>query len=111
MAQQQYEWFVKLPDKSDALQTRLAHIQEHMAYVKPEVEAGRITMAGPLFSSQPTTPDEGRTKMNGSVRVVRAGSEDEVWRLVKADPFAKLGVWDLDSATALPMKVGVMKSL
>lgn len=44
----------------------------------------------------------------GSVQVLKASSEDEVWQLLKEDPYAKLGVWDLDRATVSLMKVGIM---
>jgi hypothetical protein len=43
--------------------------------------------------------------------VIRAGSEDAVWEMLREDPFAKLGVWDLEKTVVVPMKCFVMAPL
>lgn len=111
MAQQQYEWLVQLPDKSNGLHARLDNLEAHLDNVTPQVEAGIITMRGFMFSSPPANSEDAKTKISGSVHVVKASTEEEIWQLVKADPYATLGVWDMDKAIVSPMKVGIMKPM
>ncbi|KAB8437406.1 hypothetical protein FH972_025084 [Carpinus fangiana] len=111
MAQPLYNWLAQLPYKPSEVQARVSNFQDHLAYIKSQVAAGKITMAGPTFSSQPSSPEDAQTKGSGSVRVVNASTEEEAWALVKGDPFAKTGVWDLEKSTLLPMKVAVVKPL
>ena len=111
MAQQQYEWLVQLPDKPNGLHARLDNLEAHLNNITPQVEAGKITMRGFMFSVPPANPADAQTKISGSVHVVKASTEEEIWQLVKADPYTMLGVWDLEKATVSPMKVGIMKPM
>jgi len=111
MASQQYDWFVQLPDKQNVLQTRLNNHQAHLENLTPQVEAGKIIMRGVTFSAQPANADDGEKEISGSVHVVRASTEKEVWELVEMDPYAKLGVWDLEKVTIAPMKVGIVRAM
>lgn len=54
---------------------------------------------------------EDRDEMCGNVVVVKGSTEEDVWELLRADPYAKLGVWDMDRTTIAPMKVGISKPL
>ena len=110
---QRHDWLVQIPDRPDMLQTRVANLQIHLDNLQHQVKAGRITMGGPtLRLPKPTAGDSSESpSIVGSVQILKASSEDEVWHLLKADPYAKLGVWDLDRATVSPMRVGVMKAM
>jgi uncharacterized protein YciI len=105
-----HDWLVQLPDKSGVLPTRMQHLAAHMQHNKPNVEAGTIVMSGPTLSSHPKSAGEGLA-MTGSVMLWRAASEEEVWRSLKEDPYAREGVWDLDKATVTPYYCGVRKAL
>ena len=111
MAQQQYDWLVQLPDKPNVLKTRLDNRAAHLEEVASQVRDGKITMRRFMFSAPPENAEDGETKISGSVHVVKASTEEEIWQRVKADTYAKLGVWDLEKATVSPMKVGVMKPM
>ncbi|KMP04261.1 hypothetical protein CIHG_05020 [Coccidioides immitis H538.4] len=95
---QKYEWFVRLPDRPDVLETRLENRPLHVSHNKPLMENGTITFGGPLLSSQPTSMEEGLQKITGSIHLIKARTEEEVWELVRDDPYAKLEVWDLEKA-------------
>lgn len=58
-----------------------------------------------MLSAQPTNPEDGMNKIVGSIHVIKSSSEEEVWELVRDDPYAKLGVWDLERISVTPMKV------
>ena len=40
-------------------------------------------------------------KMNGSVLIYVADTEEQVWQLVKNDIYTKTGVWDSDKVSSL----------
>lgn len=98
---QQYDWLVQIPDKPNALRTRLDNRPAHLSHNKPQIEAGKIVFGGPTLSRQRESEDEGY-EITGSVTLFRASSEEEVWDMVKADPYAKIGVWDLDRVVVTP---------
>ena len=75
-------------DKPNALETRLAHYDEHRAYLEhPPV---RLVVAGPLVA------DDGET-MIGSMFLTEADSRAEVEAFNQGDPFYEHGIWDRDS--------------
>ncbi|KAF2151289.1 hypothetical protein K461DRAFT_280082 [Myriangium duriaei CBS 260.36] len=68
-------------------------------------------MGGPTLSSQPSSHEDGLSKITGSIHVIKAASEEEVWELLRADPYAKLGIWDMDNAVVTPMKCFVQQPM
>ena len=106
-----YDWFVQLPDNPEMLQVRLENRSKHLEHNKPLMDNATIFCGGPMLSAQPTSPEDGLTKIVGSIHVIKSTTEKEVWEMVRDDPYAKLGVWNLDKATVTPMKVFVNQSM
>ncbi|KAG9764096.1 hypothetical protein KCU73_g1114, partial [Aureobasidium melanogenum] len=107
MSQPLYDWFVHLPDNPNMLQTRLENRPKHLEHNQPLMDSAKIFFGGPMLSAQPTSPEDGMTKIIGSIHVIKSASEEEVWELVKDDPYAKLEVWDMERVSVTPMKVFV----
>ena len=98
------EWLVQITDKPGVLQTRFLHGAEHMAYHKPNRDAGRLIFSGPTLKAHPTA-GSGPLEVTGSVLVFRlSGGEEDVREILRNDPLAKAGVWDLEGATVTPFK-------
>jgi hypothetical protein len=75
-------------DKPGALDTRLAHYDEHRAYLaNPSVH---LVVSGPLLA------DDGET-MIGSCFLTEADSRADVEAFNQGDPFYEHGVWDRDT--------------
>jgi uncharacterized protein len=75
-------------DRPGALDTRLAHYDEHRAYLaNPPVH---MVVSGPLVA------DDGET-MIGSLFLTEAESRTDVEAFNRADPFYVYGVWDRDT--------------
>ena len=106
----QSEWLVQIPDHPDVLQSRMAHLSAHLSYNKTTVEAGQLVMVGPTLSEHPKSADQG-LPMNGSVMVLKVSSEDEVWQIIKENPFATTGIWNVDKAVVMPIKCVVRTPL
>ncbi|KAI0845067.1 hypothetical protein F5Y00DRAFT_265918 [Daldinia vernicosa] len=104
------EFLVLLHDKPGMLQTRSNNVQAHIAHLKSLVESGTVVMSGPTLSAHPKTAGEDLA-INGSSVVVRANSEEEVRALINDDVYAKIGVWDLEKTTIIPIKCVVRKPL
>ncbi|KAI1644287.1 hypothetical protein F4815DRAFT_453057 [Daldinia loculata] len=104
------DFLVLLQDKPGMLQTRLNNVQAHIAHLKSLVESGTVVMSGPTLSSHPKTAGE-ELAVTGSSVLVRANSEEEVRAFINDDVYAKIGVWDLEKITIVPMKCVVRKPL
>ena len=77
-------WLITAWDKPGLLETRLAHYDEHRAYLNAATID--IVMAGPTVADDGDTP-------TGSFFVVRAQSRDEAAAFNAGDPFNLNGVW------------------
>lgn len=108
---QENDFLVSLPDHAGILQTRIENRPLHLTHNKPNFESGKITFGGPMYHSQPKDTEDAMTKITGSIHLCKAASEKEVWEMIRCDPYAKLGVWDLDRAVVTPMKVFLSKPL
>lgn len=107
----QNEWLVRIQDRPDTLQTRRANHQAHLEYLDSRVQEGRITMnSDSMQPQQPRSQDEGLEHTCGSVQVVKGATEEDVWEVLRADPYAE-NVWDLEKTVIAPMKVGIIKPL
>jgi len=69
-------------DAPDARDRRPQVRPAHLAYLEPQVAAGRIVLAGPF------------TDGSGSLIVVDADSREAVWELVARDPYVVQGVFN-----------------
>lgn len=69
-------------DAPDAKEKRPRIRPAHLAYLEPQVAAGRIVLAGPF------------TDGSGSLIVVEADSRDVAWDLVAHDPYVVNGVFN-----------------
>jgi uncharacterized protein YciI len=105
------EYLVRLPDRPDVRQIRIENRPSHLSHNKPHFESGKIAFGGPIYSSQPESLEDGLSKIIGSVHLCKASTVEEVWEMIRDDPYAKLGVWDLESTVVTPMKVFVSKPL
>lgn len=108
---EEYDWLVRLPDHPNVLATRIENRPLHLSHNKPHFESGKIAFGGPIYSSQPKDLEDGFKKIIGSIHLCKAATEEEVWEMVRDDPYAKLGVWNLDEVVITPMKVFVSQPL
>ncbi|MCJ1473384.1 hypothetical protein MMC13_002035 [Lambiella insularis] len=106
----QYDYLVQIPDHPNAQQHRMRHLSAHLSYNKPQIAAGQLVLSGPTLAAHPKSADE-VPAMTGSVLLFRAGSEAEVWELVKENPYAKEGVWDVDGTVVTPFRCAVRTAL
>lgn len=104
------DWLVQIPDHAGMLQARLDNLESHMSNTKEQVARGKLIVAGPSLSAMDIWAPGNQRKMTGSVQIIRARNEDEVFRTLLQDPFAKQGVWNLQRVTLQPMRVGVAKA-
>lgn len=104
-----YEYLVQIPDKPNALQQRLAVRPKHLEELKPKIARDQIVFGGARLSEQ---PKEGETPpMIGSVLLIKADSEEEVWKLLREDPYTKGGAWDVDKAVITPFKCAIRTAM
>lgn len=109
MAPSTREWLVTIPDHPNALSARLAARAAHLSNLKPRIAAGQVVFGGAMLSSQ---PEEGQTPpMTGSVLLVKADTEQEVWDLIRGDEYVKQGAWDVEKATVVAFKSAVRSAL
>ncbi|KAI1085464.1 hypothetical protein F5B20DRAFT_5030 [Whalleya microplaca] len=104
------DFLVQIPDKPNALPSRMSNLAAHLSHNKIDIEAGRLVMAGPTLAQHPKTADEA-LPITGSAMLVKAGSESEVRQIIAANPYGKLGVWDLEKATVVPFRCVVRTPL
>ncbi|KAI5359899.1 hypothetical protein Slin15195_G117580 [Septoria linicola] len=103
------EWMVILPDKPDALASRMEIRPQHLAAIKPHISSGLLVLGGasldePLQEGQPP-------KINGSVLMAEADTKEEVMELVKSDVYYTKGVWDVEKIQIFPFKSAVREAL
>ncbi|KAK0256075.1 hypothetical protein LTR91_011733 [Friedmanniomyces endolithicus] len=103
------EWMVILPDKKDSLAARMKVRPDHLAALKPSVEAGFWVMGGASLD-EPVKEGEG-PKINGSVMIAVAESKEEVLDKIKADIYYKSGVWDVENINIFPFKSAIRSAL
>ncbi|KAF1821505.1 uncharacterized protein K489DRAFT_381500 [Dissoconium aciculare CBS 342.82] len=108
--QQQYDWYVHLPDLPDSQQIRTDNRHLHLKH-NADIFGKQVIFGGPTLVAPSLSPADPNFQVNGSIHVIRAGSEDAVWEMLREDPFAKLGVWDLEKTVVVPMKCFVMAPL
>ncbi|ELQ42864.1 hypothetical protein OOU_Y34scaffold00192g50 [Pyricularia oryzae Y34] len=89
-----YEWLVVIPDLPGVLDKRFI--------VRPQ-------FIGALLDEVPKDDDPASLKMSGSTLVAVASSREEIMEVLKADPYAKEGVWDLDKVQMWPFKCAFRK--
>ena len=104
---QSLDFLVQIPDKPNSLPHRLSNLPAHLAYNKPHVEAGKLVLTGPTLASHPPAQPQGPLPMTGTVTIFKAGSEEEVWEMVRGNPFATEGVWDMERASVTPFRCAV----
>ncbi|KHN98033.1 YCII-related domain protein [Metarhizium album ARSEF 1941] len=97
------EWLVMIQDRPDVLKTRYASSPSHIANYKPIREQGQLIFAGPMLGAHPQKAGD-PLNIVGSVLVLSLDSLEDVWRLLREDPFNKAGVWDLEKTTVTPFK-------
>ncbi|KAF2142300.1 uncharacterized protein K452DRAFT_227008 [Aplosporella prunicola CBS 121167] len=112
---QKHEWLVILPDQPDALDRRLAVRQEHLqTLLSPTHTPQDFWLLGGAFmdASAPFPPPDGETpKMAGSVMLALAESREEVLERLKADVYAREGVWEWEKVRIYPFKSAIRKAL
>ncbi len=75
-------------DKPDALETRLAVLDEHRAYLDKAPERWGVT----ILLSGPLTMDDGAT-MIGSFFLLEVENRQAAEALFAGDPMVKAGIW------------------
>ncbi|KID99272.1 YCII- domain protein, partial [Metarhizium majus ARSEF 297] len=97
------EWLIMIQDRPGVLQTRYDNTHTHIAYYKPVREQGQLIFAGPMLSAHPQKAGD-PLNIVGSILVLNLDTLEDVWKLLREDPFNKTGVWDLDKTTITPFK-------
>ena len=87
-------------DKSDALATRVATREEHLAFLHGDLAHYEVSIVfgGPLLAPDGITP-------NGSLVVVEAPSLQHVGRLFADDPYMRAGIFR--ETTILPWRFAI----
>lgn len=75
--------FVIIGHDAPGAQDKRPQIREaHLNHLRPLVDAGRVSLAGPLLDG------------SGSLIVIEADSLTEAWQLVAADPYVTNGIFN-----------------
>ena len=96
------EYLVILPDRPNALSTRLAQHAPHFEAAKPDVASGFFKVAGKIYA-EPFVEGEAH-KIAGTFLIVRARRREDVERRLKEDLFYEHGVWDWEGLQIYPCK-------
>jgi uncharacterized protein YciI len=100
MAAQQPHWHVSIPVTISDINVFLETRPSHVAHLKSLVDAGTLIMSGPTIKEH---PKEGQAPVvTGSIWIAKAGSAEEVRDAARENPFAKVGIWDVDKAKVEP---------
>lgn len=105
-----YDYLVNIPDKPNAISGRMSHMSAHLEYNKPQAQADQLVLSGPMLDHEPKDAED-KPLMTGSVMVFKASSVEEVWDMVKGNPYSTEGVWDLERATVTLFKCMLRKPL
>ncbi|KAF7596511.1 hypothetical protein BBP40_001383 [Aspergillus hancockii] len=103
-------WLVQIPDKPGpgTVQARQDNVGAHLAHNKIHIELGHIVLSGPAVESF----EHGKPPViTGSIMVWKAHSEAELRTWLSENPYATIGVWDLEEATVTPFLCAVRKPL
>ena len=115
MSEPSCDWLVQIPDLPDAKENRMSNLSAHLEYNGPQIAARQLVMSGPTLAKKKdddNDKDENKPPtITGSVLVFRAANEEGVWEMIKGNPYAKLGVWNLDKTTVTPFKCAVRTPL
>ncbi len=109
----QNDYLVQIPDHPSAHQNRTTHLSAHLNHSKPQIAAGQLVLSGPSLSSYPGEGEgaDGVPEPTGSIMVLRAGSEEQVWEMIRGNPYATEGVWDLGRAAITRFRCAVRTAL
>ncbi|KAF7506204.1 hypothetical protein GJ744_012184 [Endocarpon pusillum] len=115
------EWLVHLPDHTDpsTLAKRVSVRGDHLSGIGPALASGRLLFGGATLSAHPEAEEGGGgaasapppPPMTGSVMLVTAESEEEVREFVRADVYARSGVWDVQKMTVWPFRTAVRRGV
>lgn len=98
---QRYHWIISIPatiSNTDLLEeTRPSHI----AHLMSLYEDGTIVLGGPTMREHPKEQIQTPT-ITGSVLVFNAETEEDVKQYARENPFAKVGIWNVDAAIVQP---------
>ncbi|EME44769.1 hypothetical protein DOTSEDRAFT_44888 [Dothistroma septosporum NZE10] len=103
------EWMVILPDVPGKLEERMKVRPQHLEAIGPRVQAGQIVLGG--ASLDEPVKEGSPIKINGSVLMAEADTEEEVRKIVESDIYYKSGVWDAAKIQIFPFKSAVRKGL
>lgn len=106
-APRKFEWLVIVPDVPGTLAKRMEVRPVHFAGLKRFDATGSFKMGGALLDEIPANDEPSSLKINGSTLVLDAASKEEIMEMLKADVYAKEGVWDLEKVQMWPFKCAV----
>jgi uncharacterized protein YciI len=96
----QLHWHVTIPVTISDINIFTETRPSHFAHLKSLVDQGIIVVTGPKIKEH---PKEGQAPIvTGSIWIAKAGSAEEVRDAARENPFAKVGIWDVDAATVEP---------
>ncbi|KAK0652966.1 hypothetical protein B0T16DRAFT_407134 [Cercophora newfieldiana] len=103
-ANRKFEWLVVVPDFPGTLAKRLEVRPAHFAGLKEKIDSGTFVMGGAVLEDVPVDDEVSSLKFSGSTVVMVASSKEEILETLRADPYTKNGVWDVDNAQMWPFK-------
>ncbi|KAK4610071.1 Derivative of benzaldehyde biosynthesis cluster protein C [Fulvia fulva] len=103
------EWIVILPDYPGALEKRMEVRPQHLEAIKPRVQAGTVVLGG--ASLDEPAKEGSPMKINGSVMMAEADTEQEVREIIESDIYYRTGVWDKEKIRIFPFKSAVRQGL
>jgi uncharacterized protein YciI len=104
-AQQLPHWHVTIPVTIADINVFLETRPSHVAHLKTLVDAGTLVMSGPTIKEH---PKEGAAPVvTGGIWIAKAGTAEEVREAARENPFAKVGIWDVDAARVEPFILAV----
>ena len=98
------EWCAIIYDKPGV--DRSVHRQEHLAEIPKLVEQGKLVQAGAIYKE---VVDGRPSQFAGSQLTLVADSREEALAIIRDDPFAKHGVWDVENVVLYPFGCAVRK--
>ncbi|KAF4634282.1 hypothetical protein G7Y89_g3828 [Cudoniella acicularis] len=94
------EWLVIMPDLPTSIEQRHRLAMAHVMEMLPRQKNGFWHLGGSemFYESMGTDP----SKLRGNLLTSSDVSKEEVWKALKADVYAKEGVWDIEKSEIIP---------
>lgn len=93
------DWLVEVPPSTSVAGYEKYH-EAHQQYLRQWADKRFLLFAGPRLASH--EEDTRDLKVLGSVLLFRVPAQEDVDTIIRADPYAESGVWDVRGITITP---------